>query len=943
MAEGVPAVLDPEQLRRIESTHRGFLYQHLYAAGCLLLSLATNVDYVAVERDEDIEIKLPDRTAYLQVKTRLESLRPADIATTLERFDAVRQSHAAARAPAGCEFWIVSNADPAPSLRAAIAAPNWPSDVRLLCPSEAATRPDYLPAPWTTVSEAINWCSAVANCVPAARISGETLTWKLAALVQLACTGTPPYAEHRFDSGDLPDLFEQVAVQLHRFPDPPEPYWALHDEPPVATGARRRLIVGLSGSGKTSWAAQTAAHVEGPVAYFDLAGIPSEALTSALSRELAAQLLSKGDDRAAVLAPGLSPVDACRALNITLERRAPLALVVLDNAHSAAIAPLHTALALLPSLRVILLCQPGSATNDLEAALGIIVEPLPTWSIGTIAAAFAHEGCAVGAEVAERMRRLTGGLPLFVRQAASLTARDYGRDAAKLCDLLESRTHAEDTRQERILSQSWTSLALGTREAGALLSLSDVPLTIDECRDLLVSSAAIDPTAASANIRSLSRSGLVQVIGGSISMHDALRLVARREADEMPTTKVSVAREWLRDRMEESIKAHWDFGRLVFYLRLLPRTGRTDRLVSIATGHEELFAEFGITPIAEPILEDVVESQTLSEMDRFWALDTLAYWSYQKGEFELFDRRVDQLDELCPMTGGGSREQGAIALKKMLRAGRSGQVAEARKYFAAAQSTYADDPVVRRVFKYDFAVALFKGRKLQECESLASELVAEYYEQLGLRPEDVAFKNIPDIAAKLPDTDSAYADVKRLADTLELYSMARSRQGKSPGLARIHAHKFFAMAQAYTSAVRVGQDVADELLEYGDADGAREILEKNVLPIVQHVGLLGHVVSVRAQYAVVLAYCGEQRRAVREIENVRAFAISAPEKRAELDRQCDLVHRIVRGEVRLGSVVPSTSLVGHGVPRQSQMRVKVGRNDPCPCRSGLKYKRCCGR
>jgi len=26
-----------------------------------------------------------------------------------------------------------------------------------------------------------------------------------------------------------------------------------------------------------------------------------------------------------------------------------------------------------------------------------------------------------------------------------------------------------------------------------------------------------------------------------------------------------------------------------------------------------------------------------------------------------------------------------------------------------------------------------------------------------------------------------------------------------------------------------------------------------------------------------------------------------------------------------------------------QNRTKVGRNDPCPCGSGKKYKRCCGK
>lgn len=28
---------------------------------------------------------------------------------------------------------------------------------------------------------------------------------------------------------------------------------------------------------------------------------------------------------------------------------------------------------------------------------------------------------------------------------------------------------------------------------------------------------------------------------------------------------------------------------------------------------------------------------------------------------------------------------------------------------------------------------------------------------------------------------------------------------------------------------------------------------------------------------------------------------------------------------------------------QQQFRAKIGRNDPCPCRSGKKYKKCCGR
>lgn len=39
----------------------------------------------------------------------------------------------------------------------------------------------------------------------------------------------------------------------------------------------------------------------------------------------------------------------------------------------------------------------------------------------------------------------------------------------------------------------------------------------------------------------------------------------------------------------------------------------------------------------------------------------------------------------------------------------------------------------------------------------------------------------------------------------------------------------------------------------------------------------------------------------------------------------------------------STDLWGHIIQIQTILHTKVGRNDLCPCQSGLKYKKCCGR
>jgi hypothetical protein len=50
--KSTPDVLDVTQLIRIEAVHRGFLYQHLYTVGCLLLAQAAAVDVVMVELDD---------------------------------------------------------------------------------------------------------------------------------------------------------------------------------------------------------------------------------------------------------------------------------------------------------------------------------------------------------------------------------------------------------------------------------------------------------------------------------------------------------------------------------------------------------------------------------------------------------------------------------------------------------------------------------------------------------------------------------------------------------------------------------------------------------------------------------------------------------------------------------------------------------------------------
>jgi len=77
--QGKIEVLDKRQLVRVEAMHRGFLYQHLYAANCLLLAGRSGVLRVVVESNEYVEIEFVDRRIYIQVKTRKDALATDDV------------------------------------------------------------------------------------------------------------------------------------------------------------------------------------------------------------------------------------------------------------------------------------------------------------------------------------------------------------------------------------------------------------------------------------------------------------------------------------------------------------------------------------------------------------------------------------------------------------------------------------------------------------------------------------------------------------------------------------------------------------------------------------------------------------------------------------------------------------------------------------------------
>jgi len=133
-----------------------------------------------------------------------------------------------------------------------------------------------------------------------------------------------------------------------------------------------------------------------------------------------------------------------------------------------------------------------------------------------------------------------------------------------------------------------------------------------------------------------------------------------------------------------------------------------------------------------------------------------------------------------------------------------------------------------------------------------------------------------------------------------------------------------------TSYVRVGQDYVDEFVARHDYIGARDLLERNVLPTVIKQKMVSRIVPVRSQYAVVLAYCGDHETAAAEMEKLAYYESGlSPDGQHRLREQRRLIARIRKNP-------PPPQWRFPVLPR------KMGRNERCYCGSGKKFKRCHG-
>ena len=934
MATDAFPVLDPFQLKRIQAMHRGFLYQHLYAVGAILLAGASGLKVLRVERDEDIEIELPNLKLYVQTKTRNRKLHSADVADAVARFEAIRKAHSDGTRTLTPNLWLVSNADPTEQFRNAMAA--WPPDIFFRSPNLALGKTDALPPAWPALSDALAWCLQRAAEVPFGSLQADTLVWKLSGIVLLACTGDGP---KELKAADLPVLLEQLVVQLHSFPNSPRIYRPQEDEPLFDGPEKARLIVGFSGAGKTAWAAEGSLHSGRPVAYFDVGDMPTAAVAPALARELAAVLMhDKRDEIRRIMLPGSSGLQSLRGIDQFVQDSGVSFIAVLDNVHRMDANELTNIVRVAPGIHWILLAQPWPDRPLLEANLTITAIPLRGWSVVEIAGEFLTNDCELTATQAEEIRHLTGGLPLYVQSAARIVRDYYKSNVESFLTQMRALTHAHVTGQEAILGQVQAHLGDSAKRAASLLVIADIPLKPHEAISLVRRGGNESESVAAASLRELAAWGVIETLrDGRLVMHDAYRILAQKDQQSLPPDVLLDAKKHL---VHILMLGH-GVDRFRLLCRLLPEVGETETLVDVASGASEYFHEFGMSQEFDAILRAAIDSPDLSPSDKFWALDTIIFLGLQNGDIAAAAANLARVEEHMALFEPSERQFQAVAMKRMLIAGRSGKRRVVEEEFRRGSALSPTDNEFQRILRYNYATCLFHLKDYEKAADLAFELAMEYFDVLGLRSRDVFARNIPEIVPKLKKSPTESDDVKHLADALDLHASALQRAGRDPRkavLQRMTAFKFYVITNALTSAVRVGKDVVDGLIEFGDADAARHFMESTLLPLLAEGKLLDEFVPIHSLYAVVLAYCGEHDAARKTMHELSSFLIASPQYRWEFQNQQRLIGLIIDGVVRL----PSLTLPTLPADVKPAARLKIGRNEPCPCGSGRKYKKCCG-
>lgn len=435
-----------------------------------------------------------------------------------------------------------------------------------------------------------------------------------------------------------------------------------------------------------------------------------------------------------------------------------------------------------------------------------------------------------------------------------------------------------------------------------------------------------------------------------IKLHDAACVIGRARLQLKRGKTLQSYQLALRAVVEESLHNSWHSSKFALFLKLSGEVGRLDVLVDIAT--EELFHEMGIWSEIETYLVQGAEDKTVNPDQRIKALDGLAFYDLKTGS-DRATKWLDQMDALITEHGLGEEEQLRVGMKRMNLLAKQGDQHGAKLLISKLTSIIKNLSIEhQRVFEYNAACAELALGDAEAAANRVAPLIKAYYKLIGLSPGLMMGNNAPALARMLKKNTHT-DDIKHLADALDVLAKTQDSQGQFSPFARIHALKLYDLVRAPDSLFRVGQDLVDQFIANHDFDGALNIMETIILPLLQQWKLADYMITVRSQYAVVLAYCKRYSDAEAEMARLVPYEDALPPMiQQELRSQQKLITELKRdGPPPKWEPPPGLleNIAKYFADKKIMKlparpgRQKIGRNEKCPCASGKKFKHCHGK
>lgn len=909
---GRPRVLDPEQLVRIEATHSGFLYQHLFAVGQLLVG-GSEAASLLIETDEDVEIRNATEHIYVQVKNLTDVLQPSDVQPILTRFTLLRAEHQTGRRAGKGTFFIVSRSEPSQSLSSLIAASDWPSDVVIATPQNGRCV-SGVPA-WSSISAAIRWTVEAASGVPFSRLVPETLVWKLAAHVQVVATGKLYNGTHEIQFSELQKLREQLDLFADTLPPSPVKYRPQQDEPLIETGARIRVIVGVSGAGKTSWLSASAIHFAENIVFMrastGIADVPGW-----IVRNISASMLGNSNEKlSAVFHPGAVSSESLLLLD-RISEAMPIAVIV-DNAHLINAADLAGCVRDSNHLRWVLLSQPGPQINSLIGRLGLSAEELGGWPPSTIASVLGDYSISCSPELAWRVRDVTAGLPLFVEGTARVAKEHYEGDINRLLNERFLGNHTAHLPQEKIIADDVISyLTKGAKTLGAILAHLRSDISVDLVRSIAADQLSLGLSATS-TIRELTEWQILQPgPGKTLRVHDAFRPTLDSERIAMDSAVRNGCLRLLLTKIQELHGGNeWSLSLFLDTLRILTELGDGHSLVDAVYGGIEWLREYGAAGEVELLLIEALSKPDLSDEFQFLGANTLGYLAAQNSDVNKLAEQTKVCEKIANSQFIAIPDWYArIAVMRILHFGFTKDYENAKKAFAEYDRWADKGTEGYRVVRYDLAVAAHNAGKSDETHRLTTELIHEYFELLKLTPKSLFAKNIPDLLTEI-DTKGFEDEFVHLAGCMYLRATAMLDNNELPDFDLPWSMKLYIIVNANSSALRAGLEWANSMIRCGAISEGLKVFEEQLVPLLEKKRFMNWLIPVYVDYAKALTAGGRFRDALARLKSVEVFTSSLSGEERQLYEHVAL--KVLAAEQHLGNSLIS---VPDGIQRIDRQR-----------------------